>query len=105
MLMLYVIALKMRTKPIEFLEYVKSGLVILLIRQFLEVEIVKTLYFSDKFEVKSYISRAIIVLIFVLNFVLIKVFIDLEAQYSVHLAPALLLEIVLHFYMFLFMGI
>jgi hypothetical protein len=97
MLMLCVMALKMRTRSLEALQ---TGVGVLLTRHFLEVLVLGTLYFSTTFEVKSYI-KAILALVLVLNFVLIKVFIDLEAQYSVYWAPALLLDIVLHFYIFL----
>jgi hypothetical protein len=90
-------ALKMRTRSLEALQ---TGVGVLLTRHFLEVLVLGTLYFSTTFEVKSYI-KAILALVLVLNFVLIKVFIDLEAQYSVYWAPALLLDIVLHFYIFL----
>ena len=101
MLMLCIMALKMRTRSYETLQ---TGVGILMTRYFLEVIVLATLYFSTTFEVHTYI-KVILGLILVFNFGLIKVFFDLEDQYSVYWAPALLLDIVLHFFIFIQMGL
>jgi hypothetical protein len=45
--------------------------------------------------------KFIVGLIVLLNFALIKVFFDLESQFTVYWAPVVLLDIVLHFYVFI----
>jgi len=96
-LMLTVMALTMRTRSHEGLQ---TSVGFLFTRHFLEIILLAQLYFSSTFEMKAYI-KFILALVLVINVILIKVFFDLEAQFSVYWAPVLLLDIVLHFYIFM----
>ena len=57
------------------------------------------MYFNSKLEIKSYL-KLIFVIIILLNFCLIKYFYELEIKHSIWWAPVLLLDIILHFYIF-----
>jgi hypothetical protein len=99
-MMLTAMALKMRTKSHEGLQ---TSVGVLLARHLLEIVVLAQFYFSSTSEVKMYM-KFIVSLIFFINLVLIKVFIDLESQFSVYWAPVVLLDIVLHFYIFIQMA-
>lgn len=96
MLMLCVMAVVMRTKSHEGLN-VSGG--VLLLRHLLEILLLAQLYFSRTFEMQAGV-KTILVLIFVVNVFLIKAFFDLEEEHSVYWAPALLVDIILHFILF-----
>jgi len=100
-LLLTVMALTMRTRSHEEM---KTSVGVLMTRHFLEIVLLAVLYFSPTFEMKTYI-KAIIGFIFVINLVMIKVFVDIESTFTVYWAPVLLLDIVLHFYIFIYMAI
>ena len=57
------------------------------------------MYFNSKLEIKSYL-KLIFVIIILLNFCLIKYFYELEIKHLIWWAPVLLLDIILHFYIF-----
>lgn len=96
-LMLCVLALVMRTKQLDSIQWCVG---LLFTRHLLEIVLLRQVYFNSKFEIKSYL-KVLLGAILVLNCFLIKLYIDLEAQDSIWWAPALLQDIVLHFYIFL----
>lgn len=96
MLMLCVMAVTMRTRSHEGLG-MSGG--VLLFRHLLEILLLGQLYFSNTFEVQTFV-KIILTLVFVVNIFLIKAFFDLEEEHSVYWAPALLVDIVLHFILF-----
>lgn len=96
-LMLVVLALTMRTKSHEG---VQRSVGVLFTRHFLEMIVLGTFYFSNNFVIQSYI-KFILGCVLLINFVLIKVFLDLEKEYTVWWGPVVLLDITLHFYIFI----
>jgi len=73
-------------------------------RHFLEIVLLRQLFFSTRFEMKSYI-KLIIYTILAINLCMVKLFMDLEDQYSIWWGPVFLFDVVLHFYIFIQMGI
>lgn len=100
-LMLCVLALVMRTKQLENIQWCVG---LLFTRHLLEVVLLRQVYFNSKFEIKSYL-RVLLGAILVLNCFLIKLYIDLQDQDSTWWAPVLLQDIMLHFYIFLQLGV
>lgn len=73
---------------------------ILLARQLLEVFVLRSVYFSSTFEVKSF-DKVVFAFILVLNCFLVKLLVNVDTSFQVWWAPVLLQDIVLHFYLFL----
>ena len=96
MLMLCFMAVAMRTRSHEGLG-LSGG--VLFFRHLLEILLLGQLYFSKTFEVQTFV-KLILVLVLVTNIFLIKAFYDLEEEHSLYWAPALLVDIVLHFILF-----
>ena len=101
MLMLCVMAVAMRTRSHEGLG-LSGG--VLFFRHILEIVLLGQLYFNKTFEVQAFV-KTILLIIFASNVFLIKAFFDLEAEHSLYWAPALLVDIVLHFILFGQMGV
>lgn len=99
-LMLCVLALVMRTKQLDSIQWCVG---LLFTRHLLEIVLLRQVYFNSKFEMKSYL-KVLLGAILLLNCILIKLYVDLEAQDSIWWAPVLLQDIVLHFYIFLQLG-
>lgn len=96
-LMLVILALTMRTKSHEG---VQRGVGVLFTRHFLEMIILATFYYSNNFVIQSHI-KFIVGCVVVINFALIKVFFDLEKGFTVWFGPVLLLDITMHFFIFI----
>jgi hypothetical protein len=99
-LMLCVLAITMRTKSHEGIQ---RSVGVLFTRHFLELIVLGTFYFSNNFIIQSYI-KFILACIFLINFALIFVFFELEKEHTVWWGPVLLLDIILHFYIFIQIG-
>ena len=95
--MLCVLALTMRTKSHEG---VQRSVGVLFTRHFLEMIVLGTFYYSNNFVIQSHI-KFILGCVLVINFALIFVFFILEKEFTVWWAPVLLLEVILHFYIFI----
>lgn len=73
---------------------------ILFARFVLEMFVLRSVYFSSKFEV-TYFTRVVMLSVFGLNCFLVKLLMQLDASFQIWWAPVLLQDIVLHFYIFL----
>ena len=100
-LMLCILALTMRTKSHEG---VQKSVGVLFTRHFLELIVLASFYYSNNFVIQSHI-KFIGGCVLLINFFLIVVFFELEKEYTVWWGPVLLLDIVLHFYIFIQIGI
>jgi len=96
-LMLCVLALVMRTKQLDSIQWCVG---LLFTRHLLEIVLLRQVYFNSKFEVKSYL-KVLLGAILVLNCGLIALYVELKEEDSVWWAPVLLQDIVLHFYIFI----
>jgi len=100
-LLLSVLCLHMR---IQDLKTIQVCVAFLFLRHVLEFLLLATLYYSAKFEF-SLFTQLLFAATVILNFVLIKFYRDLDRQHIVWWAPALLQDIVLHFYIFVMIAI
>ena len=96
-LMLTILSLVMRTRNHEKIQWVIG---VLFARFLLEVFVMRAVYFSSTFEIKSYV-RVIMVIVFVLNCFLLKMFMNLEEEFTVWWGQILLQDVIIHFYIFL----
>ena len=62
------------------------------------------MYFNSKFQIKTYIGLIFFAVVMI-NCYMVKLFLRLEEQYSIWWAPVFLLDIILHFYIFIQMAI
>lgn len=94
--MLFALALIMRTKDLEGL-YTTVGL--LTFRFLMEAIVLQQFYNNERFEVHLW-HKILLIIIFIMSCFMIKTFLDFENQQSIWIAPASLLDIVLHLYFF-----
>jgi len=95
-LMLSILALTMRTRSHEG---VQKSVGILFTRHTLEIVVLANYYYTKDFDLQQYV-KYIMGGVLLINFILIAVFFELEQDYTVWWAPVLLLDVVLHFYIF-----
>jgi hypothetical protein len=94
--MLTVLTLVMRIRNHEQIQWTVG---VLVARFILEIFVMRQVYFSSTFEVRSF-SRIVLMIIFGLNCYLLKIYLGLDEKYLVWWAPCLLQDIVIHFYVF-----
>lgn len=99
--MLCVLALVMRTLDMDEL---RLCIGLLFTRHILEIVLLQQVYFSPEAELKTYV-KVLLASIFLLNCFLIKIFVDLTELNSIWWAPVLLQDIILHFYIFMQLGV
>jgi hypothetical protein len=99
-LSLVVLALVQRTQDLEAIQWCCGAL---FTRHLLELLIISR-YYNEEFDDRSVelgaLSKLLIAVSLVLNCGLVFLYLDLEQAHSVWFAPVLLLDIVLHFFMF-----